>query len=263
MELKCIGCEICGECLSVCPNGAIKRGAETVNLKNEPISYPIVDRLKCDVCLKCAEACPSKGLFNTLRHVSVEDCMKSIRQDKAFYEKSGGGVTISGGEPISQFEFCLSLAKACTEEGFHTALDTTGFAPTENYLAILPYIKLFLFDLKHMDSERSKRLVGVPNELIHENARILAKNGARFQIRFPVIPKLNDSAENVEATARFCLEIKDAIDVVQILPFHRLGGSKYERLGLKYRMNVNPPDGETMKRHLEVFTALGLPAQIG
>jgi pyruvate formate lyase activating enzyme len=189
--------------------------------------------------------------------------MKSVRQDKAFYEKSGGGVTISGGEPISQFEFCLALAKACTEEGFHTALDTTGFAPTEHYLKILPYINLFLFDLKHMDSERSKRLVGVPNELIHENARVLAKNGARFQIRFPIIPRLNDSAENVEATARFCLEIKDAIDVVQILPFHRLGGSKYERLGLKYRMNVNPPDGEAMKRHLSVFTALGLPAQIG
>jgi len=263
MKLKCIGTDICGECLKVCEYSAITNGELTQNLRGEDIHYPVIDRGKCQLCLKCADACPSKGLFNTLRNVSVEDCMRSIRQDKKYYEKSGGGVTISGGEPMSQFDFCRSLAEACKREGYNVALDTTGFAPTEHYLEILPYIDLFLFDLKHMDSERCKKLVGVPNEKILENARVLAKNGARFQIRFPIIPKLNDSEENIRKTAEFCVEIKDAIDVVQLLPFHKMGQAKYERLGLHYRMNISPPSKEFMQQQLELFKSYGLPAQVG
>jgi pyruvate formate lyase activating enzyme len=189
--------------------------------------------------------------------------MKTIRQDKRYYEKSGGGVTISGGEPMSQFEFCKALARGCKEEGFSVALDTTGFAPTERYLEILPYVDLFLYDLKHMDSERSRKLVGVPNELIKANAKVLAESGGRFQIRYPIIPRLNDSVENQRNTAEFCAGIRDAIDVVQLLPFHKMGQSKYQRLGLKYRMNVSPPSNEFMEAALELFKSYGLPAQIG
>ncbi|MDR2360846.1 MAG: glycyl-radical enzyme activating protein [Oscillospiraceae bacterium] len=263
MEIKCIGTDICGECVKVCPNGAVTVGEPTVNLKGDPITYPVIDRGECSLCLKCADACPSKGLFNTLRRVSVEDCMRPIRQDKRYYDKSGGGVTISGGEPMSQFEFCEALAMACKEEGFSVALDTTGFAPTEHYLKILPYVDLFLFDLKHMDSERSKKLTGVPNELIKKNAKELADAGARFQIRFPIIPNLNDSEDNIRATAEFCLAIKHAIDVVQLLPFHKMGQSKYERLGKKYRMNASPPNAEFMERQRRIFADCGLPAQVG
>lgn len=263
MEIKCIGTDVCGECVKACPTGAITAGEPTVNLKGDPVIYPVIDRDKCDVCLKCADACPSKGVFNTLRHVSVEDCMKAIRQDKRYYEKSGGGVTISGGEPMSQFGFCKALAMACKDEGFSVALDTTGFAHTEHYLEILPYVDLFLFDLKHMDSERSKKLVGVPNELIKKNAQELAKAGARFQIRFPIIPRLNDSEENIRATAEFCMTIKDAIDVIQLLPFHKMGQTKYQRLGKKYRMNVSPPSAEFMERQRQLFAGYGLPVQVG
>ncbi|MDR2530043.1 MAG: glycyl-radical enzyme activating protein [Oscillospiraceae bacterium] len=262
MEIKCIGTEVCGLCLEACKFGAIRKGEVTRNLKGDDIIYPIVDREKCTVCLECAKACPSKGLYNTLQHVSVEDVMLKVRQDKRYYEKSGGGVTISGGEPMSQFEFCKAIAMACKSEGFDVALDTTGFAPTEHYLEILPYVDLFLFDLKHMDSERSKRLVGVPNEQIKANALALANAGARFQIRFPLIPHLNDSMENRKATAEFCVTIKDAIDVVQLLPFHKMGQTKYRRLGLKYRMNVSPPSREFMEETLELFKSYGLPAQI-
>jgi pyruvate formate lyase activating enzyme len=263
MEIKCIGTELCGLCLEACKFGALSKGEVTKNLKDEDIIYPVVDREKCTVCLECAKVCPSKGLYNTQRHVTVEECMKTIRQDKRYYEKSGGGVTISGGEPMSQFEFCKALAKACKDEGFTVALDTTGFAPTEHYLEILPYVDLFLYDLKHMDSERSKKLVGVPNEKIKENALALAKAGARFQIRYPIIPKLNDSLENRKATAEFCVQIKDAIDVIQLLPFHKMGQTKYQRLGKTYRMNVSPPPQEFMQETLELFQSYGLPAQIG
>jgi pyruvate formate lyase activating enzyme len=267
--MKCIGTEICGLCLAACKFDAIKAGEPAANLKGEPVVYPVVDREKCTVCLECAKVCPSKGLYDTKRHVSVEDCMKSIRQDKRYYEKSGGGVTISGGEPMSQFEFCKSLAKACNDEGFTVALDTTGFAPTERYLEILPYVDLFLYDLKHMDSAKSEKLTGVPNGLIKKNAIELAKAGAHFQIRYPIIPKLNDSESNIKATAEFCKAIQDScanggsVDVVQLLPFHKMGQTKYQRLGKKYRMNASPPSGEFMEAQRELFVSYGLPAQIG
>ncbi|NLV49717.1 MAG: glycyl-radical enzyme activating protein [Clostridiales bacterium] len=262
MDIKCIGLELCGLCIKACDIGAVGEGETKESPTGGLIQYPKVDRDKCTVCLKCAEACPSKALYDPLQHVSLEYVMQKIRQDKKYYEKSGGGVTISGGEPMSQFDFTLTLAKQCRQEGFHVALDTTGFAPWEQYREILPFINLFLFDLKHMNSERSKKLVGVPNELILDNALRLADAGARFQIRFPIIPRLNDSEENIRATAEFCVRIKDAIDVVQLLPFHKMGATKYTRLGKKYRMNVDPPSDDFMHKQLELFESMGLPAMI-
>ena len=265
MDIRCIGMKYGAMCMKACDRGAISEGPLKPTLKgDDEITQPIIDRTKCDVCLKCVEACPSTALYNTLRRVSVEDCMKSIRQDKKYYEKSGGGVTISGGEPMSQFDFTLALAKQCREEGFHVALDTTGFAPTERYMEILPYVNLFLYDLKHMDSKRSEKLVGVPNELILKNAEEIVKAGGRLQVRYPIIPKLNDSPENIKATAEFCVKIKDGLDVVQLLPYHRLGAMKYVRLGKKYPMSqsVEAPPAEFMEKTLEYFLSLGLPAQI-
>ena len=264
MDIRCVGKGMGCDCVGACPEGAITWGEPEPTVDGSGmITRPKIDRAKCTVCLKCADECPAKALYNPLRRISVEECLETVMKDKRYYDRSGGGVTISGGEPMSQFEFTLALAKACKAEGVHVALDTTGFAPWEHYKEILPYIDLFLFDLKHMDSKRSEALVGVPNELILSNARALAKAGARFQIRFPIIPKLNDSPENIKATADFCVEIKDAIDVVQLLPYHRMGESKYVRLGRPYRpKNVQPPSNETMQEHLKVFTDLGLPAQI-
>lgn len=264
MDIRCIGTQYGGMCLKACEYGAISEGETVTSLTdNTPITHPKIDRAKCTTCLKCADACPSKALYNTLRRVTVEDCMKSIRQDAKYYKRSGGGVTISGGEPMSQFEFTLALAKQCRQEGFSVALDTTGYAPWEHYKEILPYVNLFLYDLKHMDSKHSKALVGVPNELILDNARRIAAAGGRFQIRYPIIPKLNDSEENIKATAEFCAEIKDAIDVVQLLPYHKMGQTKYLRLGRPYRLkNVDPPSNEFMEKQLEYFKSLGLPAQI-
>ena len=264
MDIRCIGEGFGCTCLESCPEGALSWGAPEKTPDGEKtIVRPVVDREKCTTCLKCVAVCPSKALYNPLRRVTVEECMEAVRKDRKYYERSGGGVTISGGEPMSQFEFTLALAKQCKAEGFHVALDTTGFAPWEHYEEILPYVDLFLYDLKHMDSKRSQALVGVPNERILDNARRLAGAGARFQIRFPIIPKLNDSEENIRATAAFCVEIQDALDAVQLLPYHRAGESKYLRLGRPYRLtNVDPPSDEAMQEHLKVFTDLGLPAQI-
>ena len=265
MDIRCIGVEFGGKCVESCEYGAISVGPAVATLgdSGKTISPPVIDRDKCKVCLKCAEACPSRALYNTLRRMSVEEVMVEIRKDKKYYDRSGGGVTISGGEPMSQFEFTLAVAKQCKAEGIHVALDTTGFAPWEHYKEILPYVDLFLYDLKHMDSKRSEKLVGVPNELILDNARRIAAAGGRIQFRFPIIPKLNDSEENVRATAEFCKEVENAIDVVQLLPYHKMGEMKYVRLGKKYRLvNVEPPTSEFMEAQLEIFKSYGLPAQI-
>ena len=264
MDIRCIGLEYCGLCQKACDRGAISVSEPKKSLAgDEELTYPVIDRAKCDGCLKCAEACPSTAIYNPLRKVTVEDCMKSIRQDKKYYDKSGGGVTISGGEPMSQFEFTLALAKACRAEGYSVALDTTGYAPTDNYMEILPYINLFLYDLKHMNSDKHLKLTGVPNELILKNAEELCKAGARFQVRFPIVPKLNDSEGNIRATAEFCARIKNAVDVVQLLPYHKMGSLKYTRLGKKYRLvNVEAPSNEFMEQQLELFKSYGLNAMI-
>ncbi len=264
MEMKCIGLEVCALCLKACDRGAISPGEKKKSLtEDKEITYPLIDRKRCDTCLKCAGACPSGALYDPKKPMTVAEVMDAVRKDKKYYDKSGGGVTISGGEPMSQFPFTLALAKACHEEGITVALDTTGFAPTERFLEILPYVDLFLYDLKHMDSRSHKNFTGVPNELIHENARALTKAGARFQVRFPMIPKLNATPENIRATAEFCVEIKDGIDVVQLLPYHKFGATKYDRLGIPYRLsNVEPPSDEFMQEALKLFQGMGLNAMI-
>jgi pyruvate formate lyase activating enzyme len=185
-----------------CDRGAISESAPKKSLAGgEELTYPVIDRAKCDVCLKCVEACPSTALYDPLRKVTVEDCMRSIRQDKKYYDKSGGGVTISGGEPMSQFEFTLALSKACKAEGFTVALDTTGYAPTERFMEILPYVDLFLYDLKHMDCERHKKLTGVGNELILKNAKALAEAAAGFRSASRSYPSLT-TARRISAPRR-------------------------------------------------------------
>ena len=164
---------------------------------------------------------------------------------------------------MAQFDFTLNLTKRLKDGGIHVCLDTTGFAPAAHFEEILPYVDLFLYDLKHMDSKMHERLTGVPNEPILRNARLLAEKGAALQIRFPVIPKLNDGKENVLATADFCVSLGDAVKLTQLLPYHQAGRMKYERLGRPYRLkNVEPPSESFMERVLEVFKARGLPAQI-
>jgi len=264
MEMKCIGLEDCGLCLKACDRGAITAGERKKSLtEDKEITYPSIDRTKCDTCLKCTAVCPSTALYDPKKPMTVQEVLNAVAKDKKYYDKSGGGVTISGGEPMSQFEFTLALARACHEEGITVALDTTGFAPTERYLEILPYVDLFLYDLKHLDSKSHKNLTGVPNEQILENARVLTEAGARFQVRFPMVPKLNATPDNIRATAEFCVTIKDGIDVVQLLPYHKFGATKYDRLGIKYRLsNVEPPSDEFMQEALRLFQDMGLNAMI-
>jgi len=267
-DSKCIGTEICGKCLAVCPVGALSPGAPTnalmasENEVPEKITRIQINREKCTSCLKCTEVCPPKALVPSGYEMTVEEIYKRVSRDKPFFGDDGG-VTISGGEPMAQFDFTYNLALRFKEDGITVCLDTTGFAPSAHYLKIIPYVDLFLYDLKHMDSARSEKLVGVPNKVILENAKLIAENGGKLQIRIPIIPKLNDSEDNLRKTAEFIVNLGSAVVDLQLLPYHKLGSGKYTRIGRSYPLtNVEPTSDETMHQYLEMMLAYGLPAHI-
>jgi pyruvate formate lyase activating enzyme len=194
---------------------------------------------------------------------TVGELMELVRRDKPFFKTSGGGVTVSGGECLCQPEFLLAFLAACKSEGVHTAVDTTGFAPWGAMEAILPYADLFLYDIKHTDSALHRRGTGAPNELILENARKLAAAGGKLQIRVPVLTLYNDSAEAFEALGGFVKSLGDAVEAVQLLPYHNLGVVKWERLGRAGpAVEITPPGEELVAARKRQLEAMGLRVTI-
>ena len=197
------------------------------------------------------------------RDVSVEEIMPELLADEHYYRRSGGGITLSGGEFLGQHEFAAELLKACKEYGLHTAVESTANAPWEKIEAVLPYIDLYLMDIKLMDSEKHKAYTGAGNERILENARRLAKSGVELVIRTPVVPGVNDTAEEIRAISRFAASL-DGVKEHHLLPYHRLGSDKYAGLGREYALKeIQPPAKERMEYLLEVARESGLYCQIG
>lgn len=263
-EVRCIGVKDCGDCLKVCPQGALKKG-KVIYSKTQKAEIQIIelDREACDNCGKCTEVCQAEALAMAGKDMTVAELMARIDKDRPFFRRSGGGVTISGGEPMLQKKFTKALLKECKNQGLHTCLDTSGYAKWEHYKDILQYVDLVLYDIKHMDTEQSRVLTGVPNELILENARKMAANGVALQIRIPIIPGYNDSEENLRAASQFCLELGPAVKLVQILPYHRLGAVKYESLQKKYALaSLEPPSNEHMDNCKKLIESYGLKVQI-
>jgi pyruvate formate lyase activating enzyme len=264
LPVKCLGTDLCRDaCVSACPEGAISRGEPVKDLRaSGMIQKPAIDREKCSGCLKCAEACMTQALYASARDTTVDEVYDRVIKDVSFF-KNGGGITISGGEAMAQFEFTYNLSKRLKSRGIHICLDTTGFAEAVLFERVLPYVDLFLYDIKHMDSARHEKLVGVPNELILSNARFIAARGGALQIRVPVIPKLTDQESNLRRTAEFCLSLGEAVKLVQLLPYHKTGRMKYDRLGWRYKLaNVEPPDDVFMGGALAMFQSYGLNCQL-
>ena len=260
ISMRCIGTEVCeNRCINACPKGALEYGGVGVNSQTQQnVQYVHVKRDLCDNCGKCAEVCYPHALYLCGESYTVDEVMKKALADRHFYENSGGGVTVSGGEALSQPIFTLELLRRLKEEGIHTALDTTGYAPWQIVEKTLPYTDLYLLDLKHMDNERHKQTVGVPNDIIHENARKIAAAGGKFQIRIPVIPMFNDSEENIRATAEFCRELGDAVTLVQLLPYHNLGVTKHLRISDTAVAEATPPSDEKMQKLKAIMESYGL-----
>ena len=197
------------------------------------------------------------------RDVTAEEILPEILADEPYYRRSGGGVTLSGGEFLGQHEFAAELLKACKDYGLHTAVESTANAPWEKIEAVLPYIDTYLMDIKHMDSAKHKEYTGAPNELILENAKRISDSGAELIIRTPVVPTFNDTAEEIRAISRFAASL-GGVKEYHLLPYHRLGSDKYTGLGRNYSLKeIEPPTKERMEYLLEVAQESGLPCQIG
>lgn len=263
MSLRCQGTELCrSRCLQACTKGALELGAMRKDSKTgEDLQMVHVKRELCDHCGDCANVCYPGALYICGEDYSVDRMMERLLRDRPFF-RNGGGVTISGGECLSQPCFTLELLKRLKVEGIHTAVDTTGFAPWKIVEQVLPYTDLFLYDLKHMDSARHKAATGVPNEIILENARQIAAHGGKLQVRIPVIPLFNHDVENIRATAEFCRELGDAVTVVQLLPYHAMGVMKYLRIGDEAPVAATPPSDEYMQKLKAIFEEYGIEARI-
>ncbi|MBO5879853.1 MAG: glycyl-radical enzyme activating protein [Clostridia bacterium] len=197
------------------------------------------------------------------RDVTVSEIMPEILADMPYYRRSGGGVTLSGGEILCQADFAAALLKRCKEEGLHTAVESAASMPFSEIEKILPYLDLYLMDIKHMDSEKHKEYTGVPNERILENAKRIAESGVELIIRTPVIPTFNDTAQEIRAISHFAKNLR-GVREHHLLPYHRLGSDKYAGLGRRYSLSeIEPPSRERMEYLLSVAETSGLKCKIG
>jgi len=264
LPIKCIGLDICqNACLNACPEGAISKGAPEEALdKSGVISKAVIDRSTCTNCTKCSNSCVTKALFASGWDTTVDEVFERLNKDRDFFG-SNGGVSICGGEPLAQIDFTVNLARRLKDSGLHVCLDTTGYCEQEVMERVLPYIDLYLYDIKHMNSEMHQKLTGVKNDRILSNARFLAGKDAALQIRVPIIPKLSDTDINLRQTAEFCASLGDAVTLVQLLPYHISGKMKYDRLGLPYKLSkLEPPDNDFLNKTLELFKSYGLNSQL-
>jgi len=238
-------------CIAVCPENAI-----VPDNKNNII----LNREKCNDCMKCAEACINGAFQQIGREYTTDEIIKGIEKDIPFYGRDGG-ITLSGGEPLFQYEFSLSILRKSKELGISTVLDTSGYAKAEIIDEIVKYSDLVLYDIKNMDSAKHEKETGVDNKIILENASRIARK-TEIRISLPLIPGFNDDEKNIEETARFAVSLK--IKFVDINPFHTLGADKFSYLGM-----ANPYDGyrqiqkEDIIRAKKIIESFGIKTTVG
>ena len=195
--------------------------------------------------------------------VTVGEIIDIVERDRIYYRRSGGGLTLSGGESLTQPDFAVALLKTAKERGINTAMESTGFADFSVISRYLSYLDLYLMDIKHMNSAKHKEFTSQPNELILENAKKITDAGARLIVRTPVIPTFNATKEEIGEIAKFASSLK-GVTQMHILPYHRIGTDKYKGLNRDYSLTgIEPPSKELMNELLEVVNSYGLKGQIG
>ena len=251
---KCIGC---GRCVERCPTGSIYteiKGKDTF-LRN--------DRSKCIGCGKCVDACLSGARDIIGRKMPINEIIREAAADAMFFFNSGGGVTISGGDPMLFPDYTLELAKLLKKEGLHVALETSAFGQWQHLEKLRKYIDLFLIDIKTMDADKCKNVIKGDLELILGNFSKLVEAGASVRARLPMIPGFNNSQSDYEAYTKYLRNFVGKIDAVDLLPFHSYGEKKYELLGRKENyqfQNVNSMEGKELKPFLLMLIEAGFVA---
>ena len=244
---KCLNCH---HCISICPADAIRcEDNNTIRISHD----------KCTGCKLCAQQCPGKALTTEGEVRSIDDILQTVLQDRDFYEESGGGITLSGGEIMLQPDFARELLKAAKEEKLDTCIETTGFTSEKIFLSVIEYVDHILFDMKHYDSDKHLNGTGVGNQLITENMKKAVILGKDILPRIPVIPGFNDSTEDAAGLADHLLKI--GIKRCQLLPFHQFGENKYHLLGMTYQFEgVDALHKEELDDYINVFTDKGVSA---
>jgi pyruvate formate lyase activating enzyme len=245
-------CILCRDCIPVCPENAINTGN----------TWVFINRDSCNNCGKCAVVCYTEALRLLGKEYTVEELLDVAKRDMVAYKHSGGGVTISGGEPFQRPDFLLELLQELKKNKISAGVDTCGFTSRKNIEVVLPYIDFFLWDVKHMDDSTHMELTGVSNRLILDNLTFISDRGIPVYLRIPVIPGYNDSEENLLALCDFAKDLPSLIEV-DLLPLHHLGKARYLALGREYLVEGIPlVRDETLNEIKRMIESSGLKCNI-
>jgi pyruvate formate lyase activating enzyme len=246
-------CAVCGKCSEICTQNAIRHEEDMHR----------IDYSRCAACGNCLDHCSYGALVRYGESMTVSEVWNAVVCDKMFYDSSGGGITVSGGEPLLWSKFVRELFELCHKEFIDTCMETCGFADRQALLDVIPVTDHFLFDLKHMNSEVHRRHTGSPNSQILKNAALALEHGADVLFRQPLIPGINDSVTNIEATADFLISLGKRAARLQLMPYHRMGQSKYHALNMPCIMEelaaVNDEQVEAVRK---VYITRGIDCTI-
>ena len=247
-------CKLCGHCVNACPTSAISYDEPRVSIK--------IDKIKCDLCGICVKQCNYRALKFEGELLSVDDVVNVLERDKVFYDKSGGGITLSGGEVLLQPEFAQELIKECKQRNFNVAIETAGYTDEDTFRKTVKDVDLLLFDIKSVEDEKHRKFTGVSNLRIIENLFVARDMGKNVIIRVPVVPGFNDSILDMKAIANIAQ--RAGINRVDLLLFHQFGAGKYNLLGKPYFMS----DIDVLETHLveelkNVFETQNIIVNIG
>ncbi|MFT4106373.1 MAG: glycyl-radical enzyme activating protein [Lacrimispora sp.] len=244
-------CIHCGRCITACKIGAIS-----------PENKGFIDRDICSGCGECVNACPSGALVVKGKTMTVQQVVKELKKDATTYRRSGGGITLSGGEPLVQHGFAAELLKACKAQGWNTAIETTGIGTEEAIETVIPYVDTVLLDIKHMDGEQHKKFTGADNESVKKNAPRICQI-SNTVIRIPVVPGFNFSAEAIKDIAEYAKTLM-GIRIIHLLPYHSFGENKYGLLGQDYELkDIKPLRSEDLEESKKIVESLGFQCIIG
>jgi len=261
---KSRNCVQCGACLEACPEDAVYPPISPTEAQSEDSSYQKIKRDGCTRCMDCIEACQYKALEIVGKSLTIEEILDIVEQDKPFYDNSGGGLTLSGGEPTAFPEFSLKLLIAAKERGLHVCLDTNGFCSWVTLQQMLECTDIVLFDLKHLDPVKHEEKTGVSNEVILRNLETLSQSPVGVWVRIPVIPGFNDDIEFHKAAAAFLSGLPGKIDRLDLIPFHNYCQQEYTYLGFDWPLrDVMPIEPSFLEIPAEIYRNLGLKTTVG